>query len=283
MRRPRRARRPASSGARSCRARSAGRARACTSIRSFPTRRSSDLSSTLLLEHEIRLDPAARYLMRCDRVEFDPGGEALPHRHKGGGIRCLIGGTLQVRVEGEPERTIKPGEAWFESGREPVYAKASASEATSFIRCSILPREIRWQSSRVHVDPLFPYTTLFRSELDAVARARDPAGPGGALPDALRSCRIRPGRRGAAAPPQGRWDPLPDRRDATGSRGRRARAHDQAGRSVVRERARARVCEGLGERGDQLHPVLDPAARDPLAELARARRSALSLHDALPI
>jgi len=110
-------------------------------------------SSTLLLEHEIRLDPAARYLMRCDRVEFDPGGEALPHRHKGGGIRCLIGGTLQVRVEGEPERTIKPGEAWFESGREPVYAKASSSEATSFIRCSILPREIRGQSSIVYVEP----------------------------------------------------------------------------------------------------------------------------------
>ena len=110
-------------------------------------------SSTLLLEHEIRLDPAARYLMRCDRVDFDPGGEALPHRHKGGGIRCLIGGTLQVRVEGEPERTIKPGEAWFESGREPVYANASASEASSFIRCSILPREIRGQSSIVYVEP----------------------------------------------------------------------------------------------------------------------------------
>ena len=110
-------------------------------------------SSTLLLEHEIRLDPAARYLMRCDRVDFDPGGEAMPHRHKGGGIRCLIGGTLQVRVEGEPERTIKPGEAWFESGREPVYAKASSSEATSFIRCSILPREIRGQSSIVYLDP----------------------------------------------------------------------------------------------------------------------------------
>jgi len=110
-------------------------------------------SSTLLLEREIRLDPAARYLMRCDRVDFDPGGEAMPHRHKGGGIRCLIGGTLQVRVEGEPERTIKPGEAWFESGREPVYAKASSSEATSFIRCSILPREIRGQSSIVYVEP----------------------------------------------------------------------------------------------------------------------------------
>ena len=109
--------------------------------------------STLLLEHDIRLDPAAHYLMRCDRVDFDPGGEALPHRHQGGGIRCLIGGTLEVRVAGEPERTIAPGGAWFESGREAVYAKAASSEATSFIRCSILPREIRGQSSIVYLDP----------------------------------------------------------------------------------------------------------------------------------
>jgi quercetin dioxygenase-like cupin family protein len=118
-----------------------------------PTATSGGATSTLLLEHEIRLDPAARYLMRCDRVDFDPGGEALPHRHKGGGIRCLLGGTLELRVEGEPERTIEPGQAWFESGGEPVYAKASPRLATSFIRCSILPREIRGQSSIMYVDP----------------------------------------------------------------------------------------------------------------------------------
>jgi hypothetical protein len=44
--------------------------------------------------------------MRCDRVEFDLGAEALPHRHKGGGIRCLVHGTLELRVEGEPDRVI---------------------------------------------------------------------------------------------------------------------------------------------------------------------------------
>ena len=108
--------------------------------------------STMLLERPIQLDPGAKYLMRCDRVEFDLGGEALPHRHKGGGIRCLVSGTMELRVEGEPDRVIEPGQAWFESGREPVYAKGSATEATSFIRCSILPREIRGQSSIMYVD-----------------------------------------------------------------------------------------------------------------------------------
>jgi hypothetical protein len=108
---------------------------------------------TLLLEHAIELDPAAAHLMRCDRVDFDLGGEALPHRHKGGGIRCLIAGAMELRIEGHPERTIKPGQAWFESGREPVYARASSDQPTSFIRCAILPREIRGQSSIVYVDP----------------------------------------------------------------------------------------------------------------------------------
>ena len=91
--------------------------------------------------------------MRCDRVEFDLGGEALPHRHRGGGIRCLLAGALELRVEGEPDRTITPGQAWFESGREPVYARASSGETTSFVRCSILPSETRGRSSIVYVDP----------------------------------------------------------------------------------------------------------------------------------
>ena len=109
--------------------------------------------TTPLLAQAMRLDPTAAYLMRCDRVDFDLGAEALPHRHKGGGIRCLVQGTMELRVEGEPDRMIKPGEAWFESGREPVYARASSTAPTSFIRCSILPREIRGQSSIMYVDP----------------------------------------------------------------------------------------------------------------------------------
>ena len=56
-------------------------------------------------------------------------------------------------MEGEPARSVKPGEAWFESGREAVHARASSREATSFIRCSILPREIRGQSSIMYVEP----------------------------------------------------------------------------------------------------------------------------------
>ena len=109
--------------------------------------------SRRVLEHAIDLDPAQAWLMRCDRVDFAPGGVALPHGHKGGGIRCLLAGTLEVSVGDRPPRLMHPGDAWFESGREPVLAKASPETDTAFVRVSILPREIRGQSSIVYVDP----------------------------------------------------------------------------------------------------------------------------------
>jgi quercetin dioxygenase-like cupin family protein len=112
-----------------------------------------DPTGTLLLEHPILLAAGEPYLMRCDRVDFDPGGVALPHRHKGGGIRCLIAGSMELRIEGHPTRTIEPGQAWFESGREPVYAAGAPDAPTSFIRVSVLPRAILGQSSIMYVDP----------------------------------------------------------------------------------------------------------------------------------
>ena len=107
----------------------------------------------VLLEHPIDLAGGAGWLMRCDRVDFEPGGVAPPHRHRGGGIRCLLRGRLEVTVgEGAP-RAVSPGEAWFESGREPVLAVAAADRETSFVRVSILPAAIRGQSSILYVDP----------------------------------------------------------------------------------------------------------------------------------
>jgi hypothetical protein len=102
------------------------------------------IRSERLLEHAIALEPGAAYLMRC---------EAWPHRHRGGGIRCLLAGELEVTVEGEAPRPVRPGEAWFESGREPVLARASATEETAFVRFSILPRAVLGQSSIIYVDP----------------------------------------------------------------------------------------------------------------------------------
>jgi quercetin dioxygenase-like cupin family protein len=110
-------------------------------------------TAAVLLEHAIDLDPRALYLMRADRVDFAPGGVALPHRHRGGGIRCLLAGALEVTVGEAPPRKVTPGGAWFESGREPVLAVASKDEPTSFVRVAILPREIRGRTSIMYVNP----------------------------------------------------------------------------------------------------------------------------------
>jgi len=107
----------------------------------------------VLLEHPMALDPHGSWLLRCDRVDFDRGGIALPHRHRGGGIRCLLRGRLDVTVGEGTARAMRPWDAWFESGREPVLAVSAKDEDTSFIRVSVLPADIRGKSSMVYVDP----------------------------------------------------------------------------------------------------------------------------------
>ena len=98
------------------------------------------------------LDSAGHYLLRCDRVDFPPGGIAYTHTHRGPGIRCLLAGSLKVEVNGSTH-DIKPGEPWFEAGSDPVLAIASASIATSFARVMILPAELAGKSSIRYVLP----------------------------------------------------------------------------------------------------------------------------------
>jgi quercetin dioxygenase-like cupin family protein len=138
-------------GAGACTAR-AGAAGA-TLLRWELVRTAAGRDGEVVLEQVMDLVPGGAWLMRCDRVDFDPGGVAPWHRHRGGGIRCLLQGRLEVTVgEGAP-RAVAPGEAWFESGREPVLAVAAPRAETSFIRFSILPAAIRGQSSILYVDP----------------------------------------------------------------------------------------------------------------------------------
>ena len=108
--------------------------------------------SELLHEARIALDPAVRYLMRCDRVDFPIGGIAYTHTHRGPGIRCVLTGDITVKVAGD-EHYMRPGEAWFEAGPDPVLALASEREPTSFARVMVLPLELRGKSSITYVLP----------------------------------------------------------------------------------------------------------------------------------
>jgi quercetin dioxygenase-like cupin family protein len=104
------------------------------------------------LAQTIELAGPGGYLMRCDRVDFPPGGIAYTHTHRGPGIRCLLDGELRVEVNGRAH-AVKPGEAWFEAGPDPVLAHAAEREPTSFARVMILPRELKGKSSIRYVRP----------------------------------------------------------------------------------------------------------------------------------
>lgn len=93
----------------------------------------------------VDVDLSGASLIRCDRVDFPPGGVAYLHTHPGPGIRCLLHGSLRIDAEGE-SRTYGPFGAWFEDADYPVLATVSDTEETSFVRALLLPRE--WEGKR---------------------------------------------------------------------------------------------------------------------------------------
>ena len=107
--------------------------------------------STLLLNAPLQLDTAKDYLLRCDRVDFPPGGEALTHTHRGGGIRCLLFGGIEIHTNNTVHRYL-PLEPWYEAGPDSVNAKASPEVASGFARVMILPRALLGKSSITYVN-----------------------------------------------------------------------------------------------------------------------------------
>jgi len=100
----------------------------------------------------VELDEARGWLMRCDRVDFPPGAVAYRHTHPGPGIRRLLFGELTVTTGGSTT-VHRAGGAWFESGPEPVYAEASATGETAFVRVMLLRAEWAGRRTIRYTDP----------------------------------------------------------------------------------------------------------------------------------
>jgi quercetin dioxygenase-like cupin family protein len=98
-----------------------------------------------LLSRPVQLDPFTQWIVRCDRIDFPLGGVARRHTHPGPGIRYLLRGELEIETEGR-STFYGPGGAWFESGPDPVVARASAHVETSFVRVLVLSAE--WAGKR---------------------------------------------------------------------------------------------------------------------------------------
>jgi quercetin dioxygenase-like cupin family protein len=101
---------------------------------------------------EIDDRPEGDWLIRCDRVDFPPGGVAYRHTHPGPGIRVLLKGLIRIDSAGESHE-YGPLESWYETGPEPVYAAASADEETAFVRVMLVPRELEGRRTIRYVDP----------------------------------------------------------------------------------------------------------------------------------
>jgi quercetin dioxygenase-like cupin family protein len=104
------------------------------------------------LKAPVALDPRSEWLLRCDRVDFPPGGIAYRHTHPGPGIRCLLHGSIRIESGGETHEYHRL-EPWFEAGAEPVQAVASEAEETAFVRAMLVPREWAGKRTISYLDP----------------------------------------------------------------------------------------------------------------------------------
>jgi quercetin dioxygenase-like cupin family protein len=96
--------------------------------------------------------PEADSLLRCDRVDFPPGGVAYRHTHPGPGLRVLLKGRIRIETQGTAHE-YGPLEWWYETGPDPVYAAASEAEETAFVRVLVLPAEWAGKRTISYVDP----------------------------------------------------------------------------------------------------------------------------------
>ena len=103
-------------------------------------------AKSALMTKDVDFGQAKSCLLRCDRVDFPPGGEAYLHVHAGPGIRRLIAGSLRVDTNGASNE-YGPGDFWFEEGPSPVYAAASIEHGASFVRVLVLPVSYQGRSS----------------------------------------------------------------------------------------------------------------------------------------
>lgn len=96
--------------------------------------------------------PAGAHLLRCDRVDFPPGGVAYLHTHPGPGLRVLLHGRIRIETQGASHE-YGPFEWWYETGPDPVFAAASETEPTAFVRVLVLPLEWEGKRTITYVDP----------------------------------------------------------------------------------------------------------------------------------
>jgi len=102
---------------------------------------------------ELTERPEDPTVVRCDRVDFPPGSVAHLHTHPGPGLRVLLAGRIRIDTQGASHE-YGPFEWWYETGPDPVFAAASATVPTAFVRVLVLPAEWAGKRTITYVDPV---------------------------------------------------------------------------------------------------------------------------------
>ena len=86
--------------------------------------------SRVALSRELpRLD-GTKLVATMVEVTYEPGGANPAHRHPCPVVGYLLDGHLRMRLEGQPERVLGPGETFYESPDDVHLVSANASEDT---------------------------------------------------------------------------------------------------------------------------------------------------------
>lgn len=124
-----------------------------------------------VLSRHTRL-PEGDLILRADRIDQPSGLTTPSHHHRGPGIRRLVTGRLLAEV-GDHVDLITFGQAWFESGLEPVVGTNLQEWTNTFVRVMVLPSDLAGgKSSFVPTTPV------------------DAARPRGVTPHVFGECRL---------------------------------------------------------------------------------------------
>jgi quercetin dioxygenase-like cupin family protein len=68
-------------------------------------------------------------------IEYPPGDKgAPPHRHYGPAFGYVVEGEMLFELEGEPERVIRAGEAFWEPGGDPIHYQDGNNRSDTKLR-----------------------------------------------------------------------------------------------------------------------------------------------------
>jgi quercetin dioxygenase-like cupin family protein len=93
---------------------------------------------TVLQDEMLKNAPGKKALMI--EVDYQPGQSSIAHKHDGTAMAYVLSGAIVSQVKGEPAKTYKVGEFWYEpAGSEHLVSKnASATQPAKLLVFMVL-------------------------------------------------------------------------------------------------------------------------------------------------